>query len=375
MRLGRFPITGLAWRNLSRAKARSALAMLGILIGVVAIISLGIFGATLQAFFLQDAEDFIRTVQVAPGEDSDSAVLTQEDITEIRQLTDASVYPIKSQFAVIRTGRSSTRATVTATDRPQAFVDAAAGRIPRNWRSGALVGSRLATQLDITVGDALTVGDRTVRVIAILEEGSRGGFVRPNDGVLLPPNKVETDGFTRLLVRETSPESAFVTAEAIRNQINTDRRELVRVSDAEAAIERFRSQINTIQTFLFGVGAISLLVAAISILNVMLMSALERREEIGVLRAVGYHRRDVLRLMISEAVLLGVVGAVSGAVVSVGLGAIINQLLLGDALAFSNSLYSNIALGISFGIGSALLSGLYPAWKAATARPVDALRD
>jgi putative ABC transport system permease protein len=375
MRLDRFPVTALAWRNLSRAKARSALATLGILIGVVAIISLTMFGTTLQAFFLQDAQDFLQTVQVSPGEDSESPVLDQNEIAEIRQLVDASVYPVESQSLVVGTARDTTRATVTSTDRPRAFVTAATGRIPESWRSGALVGQRLAAQLDVGVGDALRVGDRTVRVVAVLEENPRGGFIQANSGVFLPASQLDTGGTDRVLVREDSPEAAFAAAETIRQQLNTDRREQVRVFDAEASIQRFQNQISTIQTFLLGVGAVSLLVAAVSILNVMLMSAIERREEIGVLRAVGYHRRDVLRLMLGEAVLLGVVGAVGGAVLSVGLGALINELLLGDPTAFSEGVLGNIALGIGFGIGAALLSGLYPAWKAANARPVEALRD
>ena len=375
MRLDRFPVTALAWRNLSRAKSRSALATLGILIGVVAIISLGMFGTTLQAFFIQDAERFLQTAQVSPGEDSESPVLDEDDIAEIGALVDAQVYPVESRASVIESSRETTRATVTATERPRAFVTAATGQIPKNWRSGALVGQRLASQLEVSVGDALRVGDRTVRVVAVLESTPRGGFVQADDGVFLPPSQLDARGASRVLLRTDSPEAAFRAAETIRQELNTDRQERVNVFDAEASIQRFQSQISTIQTFLLGIGAVSLLVAAVSILNVMLMSAIERREEVGVLRAVGYHRRDILQLMLSEAALLGVVGAIAGAILSVGLGAIINQLLLGDPMAFSDSVLWNIALGMGFGVAAALLSGLYPAWKAANARPVEALRD
>jgi putative ABC transport system permease protein len=84
---------------------------------------------------------------------------------------------------------------------------------------------------------------------------------------------------------------------------------------------------------------------------------------------------DVLRLLLGEAALLGVVGALGGVVVSVGLGAVINQLLLGDPMAFSGETVRHILTGVGFGLIAALLSGFYPAWKAANARPVDALRD
>jgi putative ABC transport system permease protein len=211
--------------------------------------------------------------------------------------------------------------------------------------------------------------------VAVLEESSQTSFVQADSSVLLPPRQVGGDGFDTAYVRTDSPNEAFETADRLRAELNSDRRTRYQVFDLEAQIQQFREQIGVIQTFLLGVGAVSLLVAAVSILNVMLMSAIERREEIGVLRAVGYHRLDVLRLMLTEAALLGVVGAVGGVVVSVGLGMVINELLLGDPMAFTEGALSNVALGVIFGVGAALLSGLYPGWKAANARPVEALRD
>ena len=114
----------------------------------------------------------------------------------------------------------------------------------------------------------------------------------------------------------------------------------------------------------------SLFVASVSIVNVMLMSTIERRGEIGVFRAVGYQRLAVLRLLLTEALLMGLAGAVLGVALSLGVGAVVNQVLLGDPLAFSDRSLQYLA----FGIVASLLSGLYPAWCAASDPPVKSLR-
>jgi putative ABC transport system permease protein len=90
---------------------------------------------------------------------------------------------------------------------------------------------------------------------------------------------------------------------------------------------------------------------------------------------VGYQRRDVLKIMLSEALLLGLVGGAVGAVLSLGGGLVIAQVILGDAtsaLTPINGLYILAALG--FAVVTSVLSGLYPAYKAANEEPVEALR-
>jgi putative ABC transport system permease protein len=114
----------------------------------------------------------------------------------------------------------------------------------------------------------------------------------------------------------------------------------------------------------------------VSIFNVMLMSTAERRQEIGVLRAVGVQKRDVLRTLLVEAALLGVVGGAVGALLSglvaVGLGLVVEQVGFGVILVPSNGLY--LVGAFAFGVVVSVVSGLYPAWRAASERPVESLR-
>jgi putative ABC transport system permease protein len=371
----RFPLAVLAWQNLTRQRARTLLAMLGITIGVVAIASLGMFGASLEQYFRSSFQDTARTVSVIPGEDIDGLSFDDEHVRALESATEYPVYAVRSSGGRVSGLGGSMDASVKSVGAPDEFVDVRRGRIPSPWRSGALVGSRVAQQTGVTAGDSVTVDGETFRVAAVLSRNSRAAAFSTDAAVLLPSRHIEVDGYSRVLVRTPDPTTAFSTADALGRQLNTDRRERYRIFDAERAIERFTGQISTINTFLLGVGAISLLVAAVSILNVMLMSTIERKEEIGVLRAVGYQRLDVLRLVLNEAVLLGVVGAVIGIVLSVLLGMGINELLLGDPMAFTDAAVGSVTQGFLFGVGASLLSGLYPAWKAANERPVEALRD
>ena len=371
----RFPLVAFAKRNLSRARARTILAMAGITIGVVAIASLGMFGAAFEQSFFNSVDDATRTVMVGPGEDADFETLDRDRISLIRRHADAPVYPQYATSATVQGLKETTGGRVIAIDDPGEFVDARQGRIPPDWRSGALVGDGLASDLGVGVGDSVTVDGDTYRVVAVLEpDNPRSGLLNTDDAVLLPREQVAPDQATRVFVKTDTPEAAFDTAAELRSALN-GRDQRYQVWDAESAIEQIQSQLSTINTFLLGIGGVSLLVASVSILNVMLMSTIERREEIGVLRAVGYRRLDIVRLMLVEAALLGVVGALAGVTLSVLLGMAINAELLSDPLAFTGEAVLYLGLGFLFGTGASFLSGLYPAWKAANARPVEALRD
>lgn len=369
-----FPLAAFARNNLSRARARTILAMAGITIGVVAIASLGMFGATLEQSFLNTADDAIRTVGVSPGEDADFRTFDRDHIAQIeRYAGDGTMYTVSRSRARVTGLQTTTSASLVSVSEPEAFVTPASGQIPENWRSGVAVGSQLAERLGVQPGDSITVAGENRRVIAVLESQSRSSWVRVDDAVLLPKDELG-DGASQVLIRAGSPQAAFQISDELEQNLN-GRRSYYSVFDAESSLERFNQQMSLIRTFLLAVGGVSLLVASVSILNVMLMSTIERKAEIGVLRAVGYHRLDILRLMLYEAALLGVVGSIFGVVISIGLGMVMNAELLSDPLAFTAEALRFTILGFLFGTGASFLSGLYPAWKAANAPPVEALRD
>jgi putative ABC transport system permease protein len=123
------------------------------------------------------------------------------------------------------------------------------------------------------------------------------------------------------------------------------------------------------------IGGISLIVAGVSIFNVMMMSVMERYREIGILRSIGTKRAEIRSMFIYESLILGVSGSVLGGILSfLGGYAAIAIMLQETSYLFAFSSLIQIPYGMIFGIATSIASGLYPAWKASDLRPIDALR-
>ncbi|USZ66845.1 ABC transporter permease [Halorussus salilacus] len=372
----RFPSLLIARRNLSRTKLRSALAALGIIIGVVAIASLGMFGASLRQSATGSLGDIGSEVIVSPAFESGVEELTERDVRRIdRAASRETVVPVKSKQEPVSYGQDERVVTVYGMENPGAVFGTQSGRLPDRFRSGVVVGSDLADDLELRTGNSVEIGGDTYRVVAILER--EGGFspLNPNRAVVLPESEFESDGYSQVVVSAATGSSANETAIAIRETLN-DREKTVDVLELASITDQIGSFFDVLNVFLLGIGSISLLVAGVSILNVMLMSTVERRQEIGVLRAVGFRKRDILKILLAEALLLGIAGGVIGVALSVGVGLVINYITIESALAafrLENLFY--LLAAFVFGVTTSVISGLYPAWKAANERPVEALRN
>ncbi|WP_158601411.1 ABC transporter permease [Halosegnis longus] len=170
-----------------------------------------------------------------------------------------------------------------------------------------------------------------------------------------------------------SVDRAEAVAATLREEFN-GRKDTLLVVELTSLVRLLRSIVNGINLFLAGLAAISLLVAGVSIASTMLMAVIRRRQEIGVLRAVGYGRRDIVRVLVVEAALLGAIGTVIGLTIAVLVTMVANALFLGNPVAFAGESLLYLGAAALFGIGISLVAGVYPAWRAANDRPVEALR-
>jgi putative ABC transport system permease protein len=164
------------------------------------------------------------------------------------------------------------------------------------------------------------------------------------------------------------------TEAAIDDKVNR-RTQVIRIQDASSRISSISSTLGTITTFIMAIGSISLVVAAVSIFNVMMMSVNERVQEIGILLSIGTEKGEVRRMFLYEAFILGIIGAAVGGICSLVIGYSVVSAMIGNTTYFflpDSIMY--VPEGMIIGIVVCVVSGLYPAWKASNMDPIDALR-
>jgi putative ABC transport system permease protein len=367
----------MAWRNLGRNRLRTALAALGIVIGVVSICSLGIATVAIEQQATSQLASIGDDVTVRPGEDSTTQGVTEDQVETMRAIVDdATVVPQKSNSTTItsRSGREA-QMSVTGVTNAAALYNQTSGDAPERLATGALISNSTVQRLGLERGDPVEYDGQLYRIQGfIAEEGSTFRY-RSGELVLPVSALAEQDHYSSVTIIASDSSAATAIAGELNEYFNSEEETVLSIHSFGNA-GQVGGFLDTLSMALLGIGGISLVVASVAILNVMLMSTVERRGEIGVLRAVGIRRGEVLRMILTEAMFMGALGGTVGALVSLVIGAVLFHYITGNplgALAWSSSKY--LVYGFGFAVGASVLSGLYPAWKAANDRPVDALRE
>lgn len=221
-------------------------------------------------------------------------------------------------------------------------------------------------------------------VTGVLEKIGGFGLGGPSDtGVYIPITQAEnffgTDQCDMIIVKLTSSDPAVInaTSQAITSYFSNQ----VSVISSTAVQNLLTSIFSTVSLFLVGIAAISLLVAGIGIMNIMIVSLIERTREIGILKALGMKSRTVLTIFLGESIIIGLLGAVIG-IVSGWILASITARVLGSGIfgggggfRITPLLTPEVFVGaLAFGVGVSVIFALYPAWRASKLKPVEALR-
>jgi putative ABC transport system permease protein len=223
----------------------------------------------------------------------------------------------------------------------------------------------------------------TAQVAGVLAKVGGFGVAGPSDtGVYVPLIKAEsffgTDKCDMIIVQLKNSNNSTITnvSKAITDHFGGQ----VTVISSTAVLSLLSTIFSTIQLFLGGIAAISLLVAGIGIMNIMIVSLIERTREIGILKALGMKSRTVLSIFLGESVIIGLIGAVVGIITGWILANVVARILAsgvfgGGGFRVTPLLTPEVLAGaLAFGVGISVIFALYPAWRASKLKPVDALR-
>lgn len=368
----------LAKRNLKRAKVRSVLAVVGILIGVMAISAIGIFGESLKSAVIENFKDVANELIVSPNYQKGYRYLEEKDIDKIRKIPGIErAIAVKSDYLLTEFKDKRTYTTVYGLEQEDVKDLFKAERGSLALGKGCALGNSFARIYELKIGDKILVNGVEFRVVAILEDAGVRYDVNPNFAVILSPQnfeKVSTVGFSTVIVKVKDLAYVEMVKKEIEKRLNA-KEEKVSVFEMKRILELISQAFNQINLFLMAIASVSLLVAGVSILNIMLMSTIERTKEIGIMRAIGAQRTAILRIFLLEALILGLIGSLIGSILSVVAGSGINYLIIGETkYVFQLATFGYVLLGFSVGVLTSVLSGLYPAWKASRLEPIEALR-
>jgi putative ABC transport system permease protein len=411
-----FDIFRLSLSHVRKSKMRSWLTIIGIVIGVAAVVAIISIGqgmqASVQARLGSLGADLITVTpgfsRASGGGDfgrgsagSASINLTDKDLNVIKQVPGVLyVNGMVSGRSDMILGTEKTSVSISGVDpvvwRSMVTTQLEAGRYLQPGDSNAVViGYSLAHETflqPITLNRPITIGGKTFKVVGIFVQ-SGGGFGGGggDNAVFMPADyarevittNVSRNTFTSIMLKVADPSLSNQVAADIVTKLMPARHVNPRTRDftvTEFAViqQQITSVVQTISLFLAAIAAVSLLVGAVGIANTMFMSVMERTRQIGLLKALGATDNEVMKLFLLESGLFGFVGGVLGIIFGVLISVIITVAglrALGPGGTMSAVVTPELLLfALAFSIFVGIISGVAPARSAAKMNPVDALR-
>jgi putative ABC transport system permease protein len=395
----------LSVRSVRLNFTRSMLAAIGIVIGVVAIAAMGMLGTNMQLEVKDQLSSSANTIVISsdsvrmgpPGSTPSSSTatgVTKTELTKIKSVvgTNGTVIPIYSTTGEFTLSSVPGRAQIYGIDPDDISKFLALNQTYGNETitgvNDALVGSTIAEEFNLKVGSRIKIGSFSstsrpeVKIVGVLKaRGTTADGVSTDNGIVVN-SKWYTDQYggkdkytqVNVIVKDT--DTIATIEDQLDTKLNTNAKSpAVRITDATSQLETATSTLSTVTTFIMAIGGISLLVAAVSIFNVMMMSVNERIQEIGILLSIGTERGEVRRMFLYEAFILGLLGAAIGGICSLAIGYSVVEAMIGTTAYFfdpGSILYVPAAMLI--GVAVCVISGVYPAWRASNMDPIDALR-
>lgn len=388
-------------------KIRSLLTMLGIIIGVAAVIAMLGIGSGAQNSILGEIEGIgtnLLFVTPSRGDLTNPKPLTIDDAEALddsfRAPNIAAVAPVVQGSAELTFSDESIVSTLVGVT-PSYFevqdIPLTEGSIFNDTQisglsSSAILGANVAEELfgrtQGLVGETVRINGQPFRVLAVMKERGGSEFASADDQVLTPLTTAQV----RLLPGDNRREVDVIYASAVSSEaVNAAMEEITLIMREQHDINlneddfsvlsqqsflEVAGQITDVFTiFLGGVAGISLLVGGIGIMNIMLVTVTERTREIGLRKALGAKKLDILSQFLIESSLMSLVGGVLGIVFGWALTVVVGQIAKANDLLLDPAITINaVLLATLFSAAVGLFFGIYPANRAAQLEPIEALR-
>ena len=398
-----------AFSSITSNKVRSFLTMLGIFIGVAAVIAMMSIGQGAQNSITSSMSVLgTQTLYLTPGNFTEnvrnSQSLTNDDVEAVSRLecVDIAAPLVSQNYTLSQSNGNTVNASVTGVVPGYQTVgnyDLAQGTFITqdhldNKEMVAVIGTEINKSLfgatnSSSVGDTIRIMGQPYRVIGVLaEKGSNTLGMSQDQNVFIPITTAQS----RLMTRQKNSVSQIViqvksgyTLDAASDEIESlmqDRHGIFEgnpndftIMNVQELIDALGDIMNTFTLFLGGVAAISLLVGGIGIMNIMLVTVSERTKEIGLRKALGAKKQDILAQFLVESSMLSLVGGVLGIVFGLVLAFGIARIASMSGTNLDVYVNPGIVIGATlFSIAVGLFFGVYPANKASNLEPVIALR-
>ena len=396
-----------AWQSIWSTKLRSSLTVLSIVIGVAAVVFLVGLGRGQQSQMTTMFEDmganaiYITSTGAKTGKSTTTLTLEDaEALVDSKKVTSVAVVapsmsrPVSVIYAnnnVAITCHGVTPEIAKIQNYPVADGKFISELDVKRRTSVAVLGYQTAIDLFDTVnpiGKSIRIAKRKFQVIGVIEE--LGGRPGTDDYTLIPLTTMQSKISTVTSARGHPVQKIAVQAVSTEeipnavNQVTTVLRQRHHIREGEEddfnvtnmteILGRMQESLATFSIFLASVGAIALLVGGIGIMNIMLVSVTERTREIGVRKAVGARRIDILGQFLVESAVLSLSGGIIGLLIAFGGSELIGGIKMMRFPVEAQITPDIIIVALSVSIGIGLISGTYPAFRAASLDPIESLR-